>query len=54
MITVKLLMKDYEHLAKCLVPIGEDQLAMTMEERVEHLKRRTRRFTDEEMKQKYQ
>lgn len=53
MITIKLIMKDYEHLAKCMVPIGEEQLAMTLEERAEHLKSRTRRFTAEEMKLKY-
>lgn len=54
MITFKLLMKDYEHLAKCMVPIGEEQLAMTLEERAAHLKSRTRRFTEEELKLKYQ
>ncbi|KAI0158705.1 hypothetical protein BJ166DRAFT_309551 [Pestalotiopsis sp. NC0098] len=52
-ITIKLMMKDYEHLAKCLVPIGEEQLAWSMEERMEHLKSRTRQFTPEEMKLKY-
>jgi hypothetical protein len=52
MITVRLLMKDYEHLAKCLVPIG-DQIAMSMDERVAMLKNHTRRFSEEEIKQKF-
>lgn len=45
-------MKDYEHLAKCLVPIG-DQVNMTMEQRVEMLKKLTRRFTEEEIDEKF-
>jgi hypothetical protein len=52
MITVKLLQKDYLHLAKCLVPIG-DQIHMTLDERVTLLKRHTRRFTEDEIKQKF-
>lgn len=42
-ITVHLLRKDYTHLAKCLVPIG-DQVNMTLEQRVAMLHSRTRRF----------
>ena len=41
MITVRLLMKDYAHLARCLVPIGE-QMDMTLEERAVMLRRHTR------------
>ena len=52
MITVRLLMKDYEHLARCLVPIG-DQIAMTMEEKVSMLKSHTRRFTEEEIRERF-
>ncbi|KAH8904991.1 fatty acid desaturase [Coniochaeta sp. PMI_546] len=52
MITVRLLMKDYEHLARCLVPIG-DQISMSMDERVAMLKSHTRRFTEEEIRQKF-
>jgi hypothetical protein len=52
MVTVKLLQKDYLHLAKCLVPIG-DQIHMTLDERVTLLKRHTRRFTEDEIKQKF-
>ncbi len=52
MVTVKLLQKDYRHLAKCLVPIG-DQINMTLEERVTLLKRHTRKFTEDEIKAKF-
>ena len=52
MITVKVLQQDYLHLAKCLVPMG-DQINMTLEERAELLKRHTRRFSEEEIKQKF-
>ncbi|EAW11680.1 uncharacterized protein ACLA_093790 [Aspergillus clavatus NRRL 1] len=44
MLTVKLLQKDYEHLAKCMVPIGPAQCAMSLQERAEMLRTRTRRF----------
>jgi hypothetical protein len=46
-------MKDYETLAKCLVPIGDEQMNMTMEERVAMLKSHTTRFTEEQIKQKF-
>ncbi|KAK3681803.1 hypothetical protein B0T22DRAFT_387624 [Podospora appendiculata] len=52
-ITIRLLMKDYEHLARCLVPIGATQIAMTLPERVALLKRHTRRFTEAEIVAKY-
>lgn len=52
MITVRLLMKDYKHLAKCLVPIG-DQVAMSMDERITLLRNHTRRFTENEIKAKF-
>jgi hypothetical protein len=45
--------KDYVHLAKCMVPIGEEQLAMSLDERVALLKKHTRRFTEEEIRTKY-
>lgn len=53
MMTIKLLTKDYAHLAKCMVPIGEKQIRMTMEERIAMLKRHTVAFTDEEVKAKF-
>ncbi|KAK4126860.1 fatty acid desaturase [Parathielavia appendiculata] len=52
MITVKLLQKDYLHLARCLVPIG-DQMDMTLEERAAMLRRHTRRFTEKEIREKF-
>lgn len=51
MITVRLLMKDYDHLAKCFVPIG-DQINMSTEERIAMLKRHCRQFTKEEARAK--
>jgi hypothetical protein len=52
MITVRLLMKDYVHLARCLVPIG-DQMDMTLEEKAEMLRRHARKFSEEEIKEKF-
>ena len=52
MITFSLLAKNYTHLAKCLVPIG-DQMKLSMEERAEMLRRKTRRFTEEEIAEKW-
>ena len=53
MITVRLLMKDYEHLAKCMVPLGK-QTELSMEERVALLKKATRKFTEEEIRAKFE
>ncbi len=52
MITVRLLRKDYLHLAKCLVPIG-DQMDMTLEEKAAMLRRHARRFSEEEIREKF-
>lgn len=52
MITVRLLMKDYAHLARCLVPIGA-QIDLTLDERAEMLRRHTRRFGEEEIRVKF-
>ncbi|QUC17888.1 uncharacterized protein UV8b_02129 [Ustilaginoidea virens] len=52
MITFRLLRKDYEHLAKCLVPMG-DQISLTMEGRVQLLKKLTRKFTEDEIAEKF-
>ena len=52
MITVRLLMKDYETLARCLVPMG-DQISLTMDGRIELLKKLTMRFTAEQIREKY-
>ncbi|KAJ5604994.1 hypothetical protein N7510_010148 [Penicillium lagena] len=42
-ITVNLLRKNYMHLAKCMIPIG-DQVDLTLEQRADLLRSRTRRF----------
>ncbi|KAK7453150.1 hypothetical protein CaCOL14_005005 [Colletotrichum acutatum] len=52
MVTVKLLQKDYLHLAKCLVPVGE-QIGMTIEERATMLRRHTRKFEEDEIREKF-
>ena len=53
MITLRLLCKDYHHLAKCLVPLGQ-QIRLTMEQRVQLLRRQTRKFTEKDIRQKFQ
>ncbi|KAK7419488.1 hypothetical protein QQX98_003257 [Neonectria punicea] len=52
MVTVRLMMKDYDTLAKCMVPLG-NQIELTMEGRIELLKKLTRKFTEEEIRAKY-
>ncbi|KAK3369787.1 fatty acid desaturase-domain-containing protein [Lasiosphaeria ovina] len=52
-ITVRLLCKDYDHLARRLVPIGSEQMALTLEGRAAMLKTHTRAFTSDEITQKY-
>lgn len=52
MITVRLLRKDYNHLAKCLVPLG-DQIGMEQAEIAQMLRTKTRRFTEEEIRRKF-
>ncbi|KAH7412647.1 phosphoinositide 3-kinase regulatory subunit 4 [Cadophora sp. MPI-SDFR-AT-0126] len=51
-ITFRVLTKNYMHLAKQLVPIG-DQIGMTQVELAEMLRRKTRRFSEEEIKVKF-
>ncbi|KZZ99108.1 fatty acid desaturase [Moelleriella libera RCEF 2490] len=53
MITFRLMRKDYEHLAKCMVPVGEDQMNLSMDERMRYLKRLTRRFSEAEIASKF-
>ncbi|KAG9201751.1 hypothetical protein G6514_005367 [Epicoccum nigrum] len=52
MLTVTLLRKDYDKLARCLVPMGE-QRRLTMGQRAEMLRRKTRRFSEEEIAEKW-
>lgn len=44
--------KDYDKLAKHLVPMG-DQIGMSHEELVALLKCKTRRFTEEDIRRKF-
>ncbi len=53
MITARLMMKDYEHLAGCLVPMGS-QIDLTMQGRVELLKRLTRKFSDADIRRTFE
>lgn len=50
--TVKLLCKDYMYLAAHLVPIG-DQIGMSQTELADMLRTKTRRFTEEDIKNKF-
>lgn len=52
MITIRLLRKDYLHLAKCLVPMG-DQIGMSLEEIAAMLRTKTRRFSEAEIREKF-
>jgi hypothetical protein len=52
MITLSLMTKNYEHLARCLVPMG-DQMGMTLEERAEMLRSKTKKFSEEEIAAKW-
>jgi hypothetical protein len=52
MITVRLLRKEYDYLAKCLVPMGE-QVGMSLSERAEMLRRKTRAFSEGDVKEKF-
>lgn len=51
-LTINLLKKNYQHVAKCLVPMG-DQMKLSMDERVAMLKRKTRKFSEEEIAEKW-
>ncbi|KAK3330050.1 hypothetical protein B0H66DRAFT_572268 [Apodospora peruviana] len=48
MLAIRLFMKDYDHLARCMIPLG-DQTNLTMQERKAFLKSLTRPFTQEEL-----
>ncbi|KAI9808899.1 MAG: Serine/threonine-protein kinase [Phylliscum demangeonii] len=50
--TVRLLRKDYAHLATCLVPIG-DQVGWSQDEVVRMLRTKTRRFDELEIARKF-
>ncbi|OQE30656.1 hypothetical protein PENFLA_c002G10491 [Penicillium flavigenum] len=46
MLTVHLLRKNYAHLARCIITISAEQRAMSLEERADLLRSRTRRFPE--------
>lgn len=52
MLWFKLMCKDYEHIAKCLVPTG-DHIAMGQKEIAGMLRKKTRRFTEVEITEKF-
>ena len=52
MMTYRILAKDYLYLANCLVPIG-DQIGMSKQELADMLRSKTRRFTEEEIQEKF-
>ena len=52
MMTYRLLSKDYLYLANCLVPIGS-QKGMSQQEIADMLRTKTRRFTEEEIEEKF-
>ena len=52
MLTVKLLQKDYTHLASCMVPIG-DQIDMSQQEIAAMLRTKTKRFSERDIAQKF-
>lgn len=52
MLTVRLMRKDYEYLARCLVPIG-DQIGMSQAEIAAMLRTKTRKFSEDDIVRKF-
>lgn len=52
MMTFRILRKDYLYLADCMVPMG-DQIGMSKQDIADMLREKTRRFTEEEIQEKY-
>ena len=52
MMTYRILTKDYLYLADCMVPIG-DQIGMSKQEIADMLRTKTRKFSEEEIQEKY-
>lgn len=53
MITVRVLTKNYDCLAKHLVPMGK-QIGMTHQEKMDMLRTKTRKFSADEIREKYE
>ena len=52
MITISCITKNFDRLAAALVPMGE-QIGMSHKEKVEMLRSKTKRFSEEEIKEKF-
>lgn len=52
MMFIKLMQKDYEHLAGCLVPTGEN-IGKSKQELADMLRTKTRKFTEEDIQKKF-
>lgn len=52
MMTYRILRKDYDYLADCLVPMG-DQKQLSKKEIAVMLRMKTRRFTEQEIVEKF-
>ena len=52
MMTIRLLRKDYDYLAERIVPIG-DQVGMTKVELADLLRQKTKRFSEEKIREKF-
>ena len=52
MMTFRILRKDYLYLADCVVPIG-DQVGMSKQELADMLRTKTRKFSEEEIREKF-
>jgi len=52
MMTIRVLSKDYDRLARCLVPMG-DQIKLTHQEKMNLLRRKTRKFSEQEIQEKF-
>ena len=48
-ITFRLMRKDYDHLAKCFVPISHEQRNMTHIEIIEMLRTKTKKFSESDI-----
>lgn len=51
-LTIKVLAKNYDALATCLIPMG-DQIGMTHEQKMDLIRTKTRAFSEEEIERIY-
>lgn len=50
-LTIRLLCRDYDYLARCMVPISKEQMQMSMAERAELLRSKTKAWKEENITQ---